>query len=278
MSKFKTKKSLGQNFLNDNSVIEKIIEVSKLTIDENVLEIGPGQGALTNHLVAKANKVQVVEIDNRLIPILKKKYETQENFEILHKDFLETSKKDFSFLINQQDIKEIKMIANLPYYITTPIIIKTLTEYDFIKDLVIMVQKEVALRFTSNYKNKTYGSVTVFLQTLATVKYEFTVHKESFEPMPKIDSAIISLKSKENIPQNIKENLEKYSEFLKNCFRQKRKLLSNNLCQSYGYSKQEIENFLIKQGFGNKIRPEEIKVEEYISLYTNWMKMEENAK
>lgn len=270
MEKFKTKKSLGQNFLQDQQIISAIIETSKLEEGEKILEIGPGQGALTDRFVRANCDVEVIELDQRLIGVLEKRYVQYSKIKILHKDFLETTKEDFAFLDPKQS--PIKMIANLPYYITTPIIIKSLIKFPFIETMIVMVQKEVGLRFSSEYKNKNYGSVTVFLQTLANLKYEFTVPKTAFEPEPKIDSAIISLKRKKDIDPIIKKSVEDYSEFLKRCFAQKRKVLSNNLKEYNGKNKNEIEVFLKNLGYPLTIRPEEIKVEEYIELYKNWKK------
>ncbi len=264
MDNFKTKKSLGQNFLQDKNIINKIVDTSSVTKETNVIEVGPGQGAITSLLVNKANKVLSVEIDQRLIDYLNDQYKDQDNFNLLNKDFLQTSKEDFDILMD----KEIKMVANLPYYITTPIILKVLLEYDFIKEIYVMVQKEVALRFTSDYKNKTYGSISVFLQSIAEVSYEFTVKNTVFKPVPKIDSAIISLKRKDINDLGI--DLIDYEKFLKACFKQKRKLLSNNLSSSYSIEKNKIIEFLEDKNYPKTIRPEEIKVNDYIDLYKSF--------
>ncbi len=266
MDKFKTKKSLGQNFLEDNEVISNIIDVANLSKEYNVLEIGPGQGAITTSLIKMANKVLSVELDHRLIEFLNEKYKDKENFKLLNKDFLETKKEDFTFI---NDLP-IKMVANLPYYITTPIILKTLMEYKFIEEVYVMVQKEVALRFTSEYKNKTYGSISVFLQTIAEGNYEFTVKSTSFNPPPKIDSAIISLKRKDEELEKL--DFEKYEFFLKGCFKQKRKLLSNNIAMSFGLSKENVNMIIEELGFVKTIRPEEITVKEYINMYEMFLK------
>ncbi len=263
MDNFKTKKSLGQNFLQDKNIINKIVDTANVSKENNIIEIGPGEGAITSLLIDRANKVLSVEIDQRLITYLNKKYEEKDNFSLLNKDFLLTNKKDFENLFD----KEIKMVANLPYYITTPIILKVLLEYEFISEIYVMVQKEVALRFTSEYKNKTYGSISVFLQSIANVNYEFTVKNTVFKPMPKIDSAIISLKRKDN---NLDIDFIDYEKFLKGCFKQKRKLLSNNLCSAYDLAKSDVIEFLKSKEYKQTIRPEEIKVDEYIDLYQSF--------
>lgn len=264
---FKTKKSLGQNFLNNEDIVNKICNKANLNEQDYIIEIGPGQGALTGNLLKKAKYVKAFELDDRLIPYLNEKFKNFNNFKLIHKDFLQTNKDDF---VDFNTDNKIKVIANLPYYITTPIILKILLEYTFVDEIYVMVQKEVAERFTSEYKNKSYGSISVFLQSLADVKYEFTVPKEQFYPIPKIDSAIISIKVKAENKLNI--NIQEYEKFLKNSFKQKRKLLSNNLASSYDMPKQEIITFLEKQNFNNKIRPEEITVEQYLSLFNKWEK------
>ncbi len=264
MDKFKTKKSLGQNFLNDQNIIYKIVEVANVE-DYNVLEVGPGQGAITKPLLDCAKKVLSVEIDQRLIEYLENKFSKYDNFKLLNKDFLKTTKEDLAYL----EDAPVKMVANLPYYITTPIIIKTLLEYDFIEELYVMVQKEVALRFTSEYKNKSYGSITVFLQSIAQVSYEFTVKKTVFTPSPNVDSAIISFKKKE-INKTI--DINEYEIFLQAAFKQKRKLLSNNLSKEFCINKDVIIDFLEGLGYKKTIRPEEINVEQYIDLFKEFKK------
>ncbi|MFV0289102.1 MAG: 16S rRNA (adenine(1518)-N(6)/adenine(1519)-N(6))-dimethyltransferase RsmA [Mycoplasmatales bacterium] len=261
MENFKTKKSLGQNFLQDQNIINKIVTTANLSKNINVLEIGPGLGAITTLLIAQANQVLSVEIDQRLIEHLNKQYSQNNNFTLLNKDFLLTTKEDFSPILN----KKIKMVANLPYYITTPIIIKVLLEYEFIEEIYIMIQKEVAQRFTSAYKNKSYGSISVFLQSIADVKYEFTVKNTAFSPAPKIDSAIISLKRNNKFLEKV--DFLQYEQFLKACFKQKRKLLSNNLATSYKIDKNLIIEFLLDLNYVKTIRPEEILVTEYLILF-----------
>ncbi len=264
MDKFKTKKSLGQNFLNDQNIINKIIDVANVE-DYNVVEVGPGQGAITKPLLDSAKKVLSIEIDQRLIEYLEDEFSEYDNFKLLNEDFLKTTKEDFTYLNDAP----VKMVANLPYYITTPIIIKTLIEYDFIEELYVMVQKEVALRFTSEYKNKSYSSITVFLQSIAQLSYEFTVKRTVFTPPPNVDSAIISFKRKQF---NEVIDINEYEIFLQAAFKQKRKLLSNNLSKEFSINKDVIINFLKDLGYKKTIRPEEIKVEQYIDLFKDFKK------
>lgn len=267
---FKTKKSLGQNFLSDKNIINKIIQKANVTKLDNVLEIGPGLGSLTEILVEKANRVQVIELDDRLIPILEEKYQNYTNFKILHMDFLRTTLEDLTFILDDQ--KKLKVVANLPYYITTPIIIKILLEYKNIDEIYIMIQKEVAERFTSSYKKKKYGSITVFLQTISDVKYEFTVPKTVFKPRPKIDSAIVSFQRKKLDSDQF--DFVDFEKFLKACFMQKRKTLINNLAKSYNIDKEKILSVLKDNGYHNLTRAEEITPVEYSRLYKNWKEFE----
>lgn len=262
-NKFKMKKSLGQNFLNDVGIVKKIVSIANVE-GADVLEIGPGQGALTDEIIKYSNKNLIVELDDRLIPYLNRKYENNDKIKILHKDFLETTSDDFNFLSG-----DIKVVANLPYYITTAIILKIIEKYNNVSEIYVMVQKEVALRYASEYKKKTYGSISVFLQSVMNIKYEFTVGKEFFHPMPKIDSAIISLKKKDSKI----DDLNDYSEFLKNCFFQKRKLLANNLSKTYNIDKVVILEFILDMGYERTIRPEEIEVIEYLELYEEFKKI-----
>lgn len=271
MQNFKTKKSLGQNFLQDQNVINRILDTANLSSNDNVLEIGPGQGALTDIVVRDAKKVLAVELDDRLIPVLQEKYGDMDNFKLLHKDFLDVTDEDLDFL--RENGGDVKMIANLPYYLTTPIIVKSILDLSGIDELYLMVQKEVAERFTSPFRKKSYGSISVFLQSIANVQYEFTVKKTVFKPVPKVDSAIISLRKK-NSPFT-PEELPIYEEFLKKSFKQKRKTLVNNLSVGYGIAKPDIQEFLSELGYGKMIRPEEITVSEYIELFKNWKKFME---
>lgn len=262
-SKIELKKSLGQNFLTDVNIVRKIVNTANVDENTSVIEIGPGIGALTEILLEQANDVTAVEIDQRLIPILEQTF-SEENFQVINQDFLNIKPEELQSLV-QKD--KVKVVANLPYYITTAIITKILLEMPFIDELYIMVQKEVAERIAADSRTKKYNSLSVFCQTISEVNYEFTVKKTVFDPVPKIDSAIISFKRKEH---NV--NILEFEKFVQNAFKQKRKTLVNNLNATYGLSKQDIITFLEENEIKTNIRSEEISVSEFQELYNLFMK------
>lgn len=248
-TKMYAKKHLGQNFLNKDTITKKIVSLLNVKKDDLVIEIGPGRGALTKHLKDLSCKVLCIEIDSDMKDTLSK-YENN-NLSVIYEDVL---KYDFSKLDNNK----VYIIGNLPYYITTPIIehlIKTLLP----KEMIFMVQKEVALRLTSKPGNKEYGYMTVYVNQNYNVNYEFTVTKDNFNPIPKVDSAIISFKK-----VNDKKITRDYDEFLKMCFHQKRKTLKNNLKQ---YNWENIKKVLTKYNLNEDVRAESIPIEIFNEIY-----------
>lgn len=252
------KKSLGQNFLTDQNIVKKIVKTANLNKNTSVIEIGPGLGALTEELLKKANNVLAVELDQRLIPILEELF-INENFKVIHEDFLKVDEKQLKDYCTKDSIK---VVANLPYYITTSIITKILLEFSFIDELYIMVQKEVAERISAKAKTKKYNSLSVFCQTISNVNYEFTVKKTVFNPVPKIDSAIISFKRKD-----ITVDIYEFEKFVQKCFMQKRKTWINNINVAYKIEKQLLIEFLNKLGYKPTLRSEEIEVLEFQEMY-----------
>ncbi len=257
-SRIELKKSLGQNFLTDVNIVRKIVNTANIDSETSVIEIGPGIGALTEILLEGANDVTAVEIDQRLIPILEQTF-AENNFQVINEDFLKIEADYLQGLV-QKD--KVKVVANLPYYITTAIITKILLDMPFIDELYIMVQKEVAERIAADAKTKKYNSLSVFCQTISDVKYEFTVKKTVFDPVPKIDSAIISFKRKE-----IDVDIFAFETFVQNAFKQKRKTIVNNLNASYQIPKEEIIEFLEANNYKPTLRSEEITVEEFKEFY-----------
>lgn len=262
-SNVRLKKSLGQNFLTDKNIVEKIVKTADISTSTNVIEIGPGIGALTQLLIDNSLFTTVVEIDNQLIPVLEKSFGNYDNFAIKHIDFLQVDANEFDL----HGAKTTKVVANLPYYITTPIITKILNEMPFVDEIYIMVQKEVAERITAAPCNKTYGSLSVYCQLCCEVKYEFTVKRTVFMPPPNVDSAIISLKRK-----HIDIDIVDTEKFVQNCFRQKRKTLVNNLNVSYGIEKSALIEFLSKNNLVATARGEEISPEQYVELASSFKK------
>lgn len=262
-SNIKLKKSLGQNFLTEKNIVNKIVNTANVDDSTIIFEIGPGIGALTQVMLESAHKVIAIEIDQRLIPILKTKFEGP-NFELINEDFLKIKNEDLENFVKQG--YKIKVVANLPYYITSAIITKILLTMPFIDEIYIMVQKEVAQRISASYKTKQYNSLSVLCQSLSDVKYEFTVSKTVFEPVPKVDSAIISLKRKE-----CDIDILNFEIFVQNCFKQKRKTLINNLNAAYSIEKEKLISFLENLNIDSKIRAEHISVKSFENLYNEFI-------
>lgn len=258
---YDTKKRYGQNFLDDNNLLYDIINISSLdkTLTQ-VIEIGPGLGFLTESLIKNSKKVVAFEIDNGLIPILNKKFSNYENFKLIHADFLEY---DLKSIINNE--KGIKVVANIPYYITSPIINKLLYFRDNISEIYLMVQKEVAERITSKPNSKNMSILTHSVQFFAETEYLFTVKKEMFNPIPKVDSAFLKIKvlGDDRYVNQISE--EKYFKYLKAAFSNKRKSITNNMI-SLGYSKEKVSSTLELMNKPKLARAEEFSVQEFINF------------
>lgn len=262
-SNVRLKKSLGQNFLTEKNIVEKIVKAAQVDKETNVIEIGPGIGALTEHLIADAKFVTAIEIDSELIPVLNESFKHNDNFELKHLDFLDIKANE----LDTHGAEITKVVANLPYYITTPIITKILNEMPFVDEIFIMVQKEVAERICASPKNKQYGSLSVYCQLLCDVNYEFTVNRHVFMPPPNVDSAIISLKRNKQ-----KFDIAPIEKFVKNAFKQKRKTLTNNLNKAYDIPKSEINAFLEDNGYSINTRAEEISPKQYVDLSAAFLK------
>lgn len=257
------KKSLGQNFLTDVNIVKKIVKTANLDENTTVIEIGPGIGALTEFMLMESRNVLAVEIDQRLIPILTNLFQDQE-FDVVNEDFLKITEETLKPYIKGD---RVSVVANLPYYITTAIITKILLEFKFIDELYIMVQKEVADRITAVPRTKKYNSLSVFCQTLSDVNYEFTVKRTVFDPVPNVDSAIISFKRRE-----YDINISEFEVFVQNCFKQKRKTWINNINYSYKISKDELINFLDKYEYSPKLRSEEVEVAQFQIMFDQFKK------
>lgn len=254
------KKKFGQNFLKDSNIIKKIIDSSEIEKESLIIEIGPGSGYLTKELVKKA-KVIAYEIDEDLKEILSKEFYNEENIEFIFEDFLQ---RDIKSDIKKYNYNKLYVIANLPYYITTPIINKIITEKLEPEKMVIMVQKEVGDRFSAKVGTKEYSSITVFLNYYFDIKKEFVVSKSSFIPKPNVDSMVISLTKKKN--QKKVRNEEKFFQLVKNSFKYKRKTLKNNL-KDYDFSK--IIEILKKYNLKEDIRAEQITLDQFIEISNN---------
>ncbi len=244
MKKFNlhTKKSLGQNFLTDDNILKKIVGSAGLNQSVSVIEIGPGVGALTRHLAEAAKKVLALEIDQRLLPVLKHTLKDYANVEVQHQDVL---KADLHELIASsfEPGEEIMVVANLPYYITTPILMRFLTENVPVKGLVVMVQKEVAERLDASPGQKSYGSLSIAVQYKANPSIVMTVPKTVFVPQPNVDSAVLKLDVLERPRVQVSDEAFFYK-VIRASFVQRRKTLLNNLMNNL-LSKNKKEDLLV---------------------------------
>lgn len=252
MENISAKKSLGQNFLQDEKVLQKIADFISVQENDLLLEIGPGKGALTKYLIQKKCKYLAYEIDTRMKPVLEKYTDS-----IIWDDFL---KRDL-----QNDTKDISydnfyVVANIPYYITTPIIEHVIASKLDVKEMLLLVQKEVALRFCAKPHMKEYGFFTLFLRYYFDVSYVMDVSRYAFHPIPMVDSAVVYFRKKET--KNIDEKA--YFNFLKLCFSNKRKTLKNNLKE---YEWSNIFSILSKYGYNEMVRAEEISEDAFLELY-----------
>jgi len=252
----KAKKSLGQNFISDANLISSIAKASGVTKEDNVLEIGPGRGALTEELANCAKHVTAVELDTDLIAPLNVMFKLTDNVDIVHADILEYE------IPNDIDI----IVGNLPYYITTPIILGLFEKGTSAKSMTFMVQKEVAQRIVSGPGSKDYGVLSISVQYYAEPSYKLDVPAEFFNPKPKVDSAVVNLKVREM--RDLGPSEEKgFFELVKKSFSQRRKTLSNCLVGYKGLAKNQIEDILQSLNIDAKRRPETLSQEEFINLY-----------
>lgn len=259
---FKFSKSLGQNFLIDGNIVRKIVSESNITKDDYVLEIGPGMGTLTEELGLRAKKVVAVELDDSLLPILDQTLAAYDNIEIVHGDIL---KIDLPKLIEEKlNGGPVKVVANLPYYVTTPIIAKLIEEGLNLESVTVMVQKEVADRMASKPGSKVYGSLSVFVNFYSDPKVIVKVPKTVFMPQPKIDSSVIKLTLKKELPDI---DREKFFKVVKAAFSKRRKTIINCL-SSYGFDidKETIRKALESLDINPEERAENLSVEEFMNI------------
>lgn len=261
---FKFSKSLGQNFLIDGNIVRKIVESAEITKEDYVLEVGPGMGTLTEELALNAKKVVAVELDNKLAPVLKETLGQYDNVEIIFGDIL---KLDLEELIKEKmDNKKVKIVANLPYYITTPIIAKFLEEGYNIDSINVMVQKEVAERIAASPNNKSYGSLTVFAQFYSDPEIVLNIPKSVFIPQPKVDSAVIRLKIMDKF-RNVDK--EMFFKIVKAAFSQRRKTIVNTLSSGLDMDKENVRKLLEKSNIEASKRAENLSIEDYENLSEN---------
>lgn len=261
---FKFSKSLGQNFLIDGNIVDNICTESEITKADNILEIGPGIGTLTQELCERSKKVVAVELDKRLLPVLDETLVNYNNVEVVNNDIL---KIDINSLIKDNfDDGNIKVVANLPYYITTPIIMRFLEERINIEKIVVMVQKEVAYRMKASPGNKDYGSLSIAVQYYSDPEIILNVPKNAFMPSPNVDSAVIMLDIFDEPRIKVKDEKLLFR-IVKAAFGKRRKTLLNALSSSdLDVSKEDVKHILELCDIDPKRRGETLSLEEYAKL------------
>lgn len=256
---FRFSKSLGQNFLVDSSVLSDIVNAAEITKEDTIIEIGPGVGTLTKELLKRAKMVYSIEIDSKLIPILKEELKDYDNFELINNDIM---KINFNDII--KDKKPVKVVANLPYYITTPVITRLLkNNYDF-KSIIVMIQKEVAERIAANPGCKEYGSLSVLVQYYCDVNIIRKVSSNCFIPKPEVDSAVIRLDKLEKTKVEPKDE-KLFFNIVRASFNMRRKTL-NNALKPLGFSKEIMENAFKASNIEPSRRGETLSLSEFKTL------------
>lgn len=250
----KAKKKYGQNFLIDANIVEKI---AKVAANKNLLtiEIGPGLGALTEFLLEYSKAVDAYEIDKDMVEILKEEFKDEKNFKIYLEDFLDTDLKRYEGI-------KINVASNLPYYVTTPILFKLFTSNLDINKITVMVQKEVADRFNAEVNSEDYNALSVIVQYLYDVKLEMNVSKNCFNPVPQVDSAVVSFTPKRE--RNFEYENELFN-FVENCFKKRRKTLNNNLKEFL--DKEKINELYSKLNLNENVRAQELTLDDFVAMY-----------
>lgn len=258
MDKFNFKKKYGQNFLRDDSIVSRIVNESNIPDNTLVIEVGPGAGILTKFLASSARNVLCYEIDRDLESTLNTNLKNYANVNIIFDDFL---KRNIASDISNYSYDQIYFISNVPYYITTPILMHIMESGLNIDKIVMMIQKEVGDRFAAKPGKKDYSSITVFLNYYYKIKKLFNVSREEFVPKPNVDSVVISLERKENVAVLMDE--EKFFKLVRDSFQFKRKNLRNNL---KGYPLDKIESVLQKYNYDLSVRAEELDTNIFVDI------------
>ena len=257
---FRFNKGYGQNFITDTNLLAAMVSDAEIKNNDVVVEIGPGAGTLTKEIAKKAKKVFAFEIDKNLEPILKETLSEENNVEVVFKDIQKVKEDELIQIIGTKDYK---VVANLPYYITTPIIMRFLESDIIPKSITIMVQKEVAERLVSKAKDEAYGAITLAIALEGDAKLTRIVKKEMFMPIPKVDSAIVRIDVNDRYGNVDKKSVKK---LIKAAFLMRRKTLVNNIESVYKLPKAEIQSILNSMEINEKVRGEELDIDTYIEL------------
>ncbi|MCP4580985.1 MAG: ribosomal RNA small subunit methyltransferase A [candidate division Zixibacteria bacterium] len=258
MSPYRAKKRLGQNFLVDNQVAARIVKAIEPQPGDHVVEIGPGKGALTEHLINADCLVTAIEFDRDLIPLLTAKFADDKNIIIIAKDFLK---------ITPDELPErMKIIGNLPFNISTAVMEKLFEFRQAIQSAVFTVQAEVAKRLTADPKSRDYGSLTVIMAAGFDIETLFDIGAKGFRPMPAVSSSVVKLVPADRIPADF----ESFTSFIRGCFRQKRKTLCNSMQLGLNIPKYNCEDLIKRAGCNDGVRPEQLSFDDYTRLYDLW--------
>lgn len=265
--KVKANKNLGQNFLINEEVVSQIIDKSNVNKNDLIIEIGPGLGTLTQELLEKAGKVVCIELDNNMVKILQDRFKLYKNFELINADILKVNLHEIIRKEkNNNEITNAKIVANLPYYITTPIIMKLLEEKLDLDTITVMVQKEVAERLTAIPGEKNTGAITYSVYYYSEANPIIEVDKNSFIPSPEVESEVIQFKIRKQPPVDI-EDVDVMFKVIKNVFTQRRKTLLNAMINTKVVeSKEKAINILNKLGLKETVRAEELSIYEFASI------------
>lgn len=255
------KKQYGQNFLLDDNILKNIVKSAELKKDTNVIEIGPGLGFLTNYLQQATTNVLCYEIDEQMVEHLN---ELNYNISIINDDFLKRNlNKDFKNIFDNSN--NITLVANLPYYITTPILLKVLEETTRIDKMIVMMQTEVAKRLCGKPSTKDYNALSVLIQYFTNPRIIFNVSPKSFFPEPNVESSVVMIEKKEEPLLKVK-NLDFFLKFNRNIFSQRRKTLYNNIQKAYNYDKELIKKIIKENNLDESVRSEELDVSQIVKL------------
>lgn len=255
------KKQYGQNFLLDDNILKNIVKSAELKKDTNVIEIGPGLGFLTNYLQQATTNVLCYEIDEQMVEHLN---ELNYNISIINDDFLKRNlNKDFKNIFDNSN--NITLVANLPYYITTPILLKVLEETTRIDKMIVMMQTEVTKRLCGKPSTKDYNALSVLIQYFTNPRIIFNVSPKSFFPEPNVESSVVMIEKKEE-PLLEVENLDFFLKFNRNIFAQRRKTLYNNIQKAYNYDKGLIKKIIKENNLDESVRSEELDVSQIVKL------------
>ena len=255
----KANKKLGQNFLINEEIINEIVDKAGVSNEDTVIEIGPGLGSLTAKLLEKAKKVIAIELDDHLASFLEKRFSLYKNFELIQNDVL---KVDLKQITSQTD--HVKVVANLPYYITTPIVMKLLEDKLPLESITVMVQKEVGERFCATPNGKEYGAITISILYYTIPQIVIDVPKDNFNPVPEVDSVVVKLDIRKEPPVLLKDE-KAFFRLIKAGFSQRRKTISNSF-MSVGKTKEEIKDILDKLKLKENLRAENLSIEDFANI------------